>query len=112
MQIAVVTGAAGGMGRAIVDRLLADGLTVAGLDIDAAALVGMTALLGPEFVPLPVDLTDAEACAPRRRFSGQRIKAIVDFGELPLDPIVPAILFRPHKRFVAAQYSRIEYTVA
>lgn len=61
MRIAVVTGAAGGMGRAIVDRLLADGLAVAGLDIDAAALVGMAEPLGPGFLPVPVDLTDADA---------------------------------------------------
>jgi NAD(P)-dependent dehydrogenase (short-subunit alcohol dehydrogenase family) len=34
-RVAVVTGAAGGMGRAIVAQLLADGLAVWGLDIDA-----------------------------------------------------------------------------
>ena len=43
MRVAVVTGAAGGMGRAIVDRLLADGLMVVGLDIDGAALADMAA---------------------------------------------------------------------
>jgi 2-dehydro-3-deoxy-L-rhamnonate dehydrogenase (NAD+) len=61
MRIAVVTGAAGGMGRAIVARLLADGLTVAGLDIDSAALDQMAQALGPQFLPLPVDLTDPPA---------------------------------------------------
>ncbi len=60
MRVAVVTGAAGGMGRAIVARLLADGLTVAGLDIDGAALAGMDA---PGFHPVTVDLTDAAAIA-------------------------------------------------
>ena len=34
-RIAVVTGAAGGMGRAIVDRLLEDGLHVVGVDLNA-----------------------------------------------------------------------------
>jgi 2-dehydro-3-deoxy-L-rhamnonate dehydrogenase (NAD+) len=61
MKLAVVTGAAGGMGRAIVDRLLADGLTVAGLDINAPALTSMADTLGPNFLPLPVDLTDPAA---------------------------------------------------
>ena len=37
-KIAVVTGAAGGMGRAIVSRLIADGMTVVGLDVDAGGL--------------------------------------------------------------------------
>ena len=61
MRIAVVTGAAGGMGRAITDRLLADGLAVAGIDIDGAALDGMAAARGAGFVPLAVDLTDPAA---------------------------------------------------
>ena len=57
-RIAVVTGAAGGMGRAIVDRLLDDGLHVVGVDINTTALLGMSADL-PDFTP--EDLTDAEA---------------------------------------------------
>ena len=58
--IAVVTGAAGGMGRAIVARLLADGLSVVGVDIDAGALAEM-AKTRPAFEAEPCDLTDAGA---------------------------------------------------
>jgi 2-dehydro-3-deoxy-L-rhamnonate dehydrogenase (NAD+) len=61
-RIAVVTGAAGGMGRAIVDRLLDDGLLVVGVDIDAAALLGMRGGL-TGFTPEPCDLTDPVAIA-------------------------------------------------
>lgn len=73
-RIAVVTGAAGGMGRAIVDRLLDDGLHVVGVDINAAALLGMAADLS-DFTPESCDLTDAEAIFDlfdriTRRFGG------------------------------------------
>lgn len=61
-RIAVVTGAAGGMGRAIVDRLLHDGLHLVGVDIDAGALLAMSADLDG-FTPEPCDLTDPEAIA-------------------------------------------------
>lgn len=57
-RLAVVTGAAGGMGRAIVAQLLGDGFHVAGLDIDADALGAMAE---EGFTGLPVDLTDAAA---------------------------------------------------
>lgn len=60
-RIAVVTGAAGGMGRGIAARLLADGLTVVGLDIDAAGLAGMERELGGCFEGRALDLLDAEA---------------------------------------------------
>lgn len=62
MRKAVVTGAAGGMGRAITKRLLADGLAVAGFDIDSAGLAAM-ADCGPQFTPVTVDLTDPQAIA-------------------------------------------------
>jgi 2-dehydro-3-deoxy-L-rhamnonate dehydrogenase (NAD+) len=61
-RIVVVTGAAGGLGRAFSDRLLADGLTVVGVDVDGAALLTMAADR-EGFVAEAVDLTDAEAIA-------------------------------------------------
>jgi NAD(P)-dependent dehydrogenase (short-subunit alcohol dehydrogenase family) len=59
MRKAVVTGAAGGMGRAITRRLLDDGVAVAGFDIDAAGLAEMAEW--PQFSPHVVDLTDPAA---------------------------------------------------
>ena len=60
MKIACVTGAAGGLGRAIVAKLMADGLHVVGMDIDAAALQTMQS---DQFTAVPIDLTDAAAIA-------------------------------------------------
>ncbi len=59
-KIAVVTGAAGGMGRAIVGRLVEDGFHVIGFDIDATGLAEI-ARQGVKGVVL--DLTDAAAIA-------------------------------------------------
>lgn len=59
-RVAVVTGAAGGLGRAIVTQLLGDGLQVVGLDIDAAGLAEMTM---PGFTGMTCDLTDPAAIA-------------------------------------------------
>lgn len=60
-KIAVVTGAAGGMGRAIVAKLIADGMHVIGLDLDADALAEMAQ--APEFQGIATDLTDPDAIA-------------------------------------------------
>lgn len=57
-RIAVVTGAAGGLGRAISAKLLADGMQVVGLDIDAA---GLNEMAGTGFSGHVIDLTDAPA---------------------------------------------------
>lgn len=57
-RIAVVTGAAGGMGRAITTRLIEDGLHVIGFDVDAPGLRDMEQ---EEFEGMVVDLTSAEA---------------------------------------------------
>lgn len=60
-KIAVVTGAAGGMGRAIVSRLLGDGMQVVGLDVDAKGLTEMDGQAG--FTGMVTDLTDPDAIA-------------------------------------------------
>ena len=59
-KIAVVTGAAGGMGRAICAQLIKDGCHVVGLDVDDAGLAEMA---GAGFTGIVVDLTDAAAIA-------------------------------------------------
>lgn len=60
-KVAVVTGAAGGMGRAIVARLRSDGMQVVGLDIDTAGLAEMEAQDG--FTGIETNLMDAAAIA-------------------------------------------------
>jgi NAD(P)-dependent dehydrogenase (short-subunit alcohol dehydrogenase family) len=62
-RIAVVTGAAGGMGQAIVAQLVADGLRVAALDIDATGLSELAGKHDQRVVPVTADLTDAAAIA-------------------------------------------------
>ena len=62
-RIAAVTGAAGGMGRAIAAQLIANGLTVAGLDIDGEGLMERAGHHGPAFMPIEADLTDPAAIA-------------------------------------------------
>jgi 3-oxoacyl-[acyl-carrier protein] reductase/2-hydroxycyclohexanecarboxyl-CoA dehydrogenase len=57
-RIAVVTGAAGGLGRAITEHLVNDGLHVVGLDLDAAGLDDMRMA---EFTPKCCDLTEESA---------------------------------------------------
>jgi NAD(P)-dependent dehydrogenase (short-subunit alcohol dehydrogenase family) len=56
-RVAVVTGAARGIGRAIAAALLADELTVVGLDRDGAALSTTAEELGAGFRPVQADLT-------------------------------------------------------
>jgi NAD(P)-dependent dehydrogenase (short-subunit alcohol dehydrogenase family) len=57
---AVVTGAAGGMGQAIVAVLIRDGLHVHGLDVDTAGLKLLAERHGAAFMAHPVDLLDAD----------------------------------------------------
>lgn len=63
-QVAVVTGAATGIGFALADALLRKGLHVAVTDRDAQALDRAAARLrsgGGEVLPIQVDVTDAES---------------------------------------------------
>jgi meso-butanediol dehydrogenase / (S,S)-butanediol dehydrogenase / diacetyl reductase len=60
-RTALVTGAAGGIGRAIAGRLAADGYRVAIVDVDEAGLSATSAGAGSQVRPFPADVTDAMA---------------------------------------------------
>ena len=65
-RVVLVTGAAGGLGRAIALRYAADGAAIAAIDRDADALqslAGELAARGTACLPITCDVTDAPACA-------------------------------------------------
>lgn len=60
-QVAVVTGAARGIGAAIARRFLAEGARVIALDRDAEGIGALAETLGPACRPVTLDLLDAAA---------------------------------------------------
>lgn len=104
---AVVTGAASGIGLAIVRGLVAEGARVVGGDVNADLLKGVAAELGAAFVPMVSDVTreaDAEALVATavERFGGlhaafnvaggNRPGYIVDLAETDWDHVVDLCL--------------------
>jgi NAD(P)-dependent dehydrogenase (short-subunit alcohol dehydrogenase family) len=65
MRTAVVTGAGGGLGRAIATELAGRGWAVWATDVDAAAAAQTAAAIGGEAKAAPLDVTDASACRDR-----------------------------------------------
>ena len=62
-QVAVVTGAASGIGLASAEAMLAAGARVVLVDRDRQALMPLCERLGPDALPLVIDLLDARQCA-------------------------------------------------
>ena len=62
-QVAVITGAASGIGLASAQALVAAGARVVMVDRDAVALKAACAPHGAAMLPLVIDLLDAKACA-------------------------------------------------
>jgi 3-oxoacyl-[acyl-carrier protein] reductase len=59
-RAAVVTGAGRGIGLAIARRLISDGWTIAGCDMLEAELSAAAGVLGDQFRPYPLDVTDEQ----------------------------------------------------
>lgn len=63
-KVAIITGAAGGFGRALVKAFIEKGVRVGAGDIDGKALAAMEAEYGRErMLALPLDISDPAACA-------------------------------------------------
>ncbi|MCG7505401.1 SDR family NAD(P)-dependent oxidoreductase [Mesorhizobium retamae] len=75
-NVVLVTGAAGGIGRSICERLVADGYSVAATDINAEGLKDLEASLGGSLKAYPADQTDLA-----------KVEALVAQAEKDLGPI-------------------------
>lgn len=62
-KVAAITGAASGIGLATTEALLAEGAKVVLVDRDVKALEAVCARLGPDAIPLVIDLLNPESCA-------------------------------------------------
>ncbi|MYY08552.1 2,3-dihydro-2,3-dihydroxybenzoate dehydrogenase [Streptomyces sp. SID4919] len=79
-SVALVTGAARGIGAAVVDGLVREGATVAAVDIDADGLKDLAERSGGRVVPFTADVADPAAVAD-----------VVDRTERDIGPIVTGV---------------------
>lgn len=90
-KVALVTGAAAGIGRAICHRFIADGATVLAGDIDDGALAALHHDLGDGVVPLHLDVTSeisvADAASHAEALGGLDI-AVANAGKGAFSSIV------------------------
>ncbi|MFE0102883.1 2,3-dihydro-2,3-dihydroxybenzoate dehydrogenase [Streptomyces sp. NPDC059009] len=75
-SVALVTGAARGIGAAVVDGLVREGVTVAAVDVEADGLAGLAERSEGRVVPFAADVADAAAIAD-----------VVDHVERDIGPI-------------------------
>jgi 3-oxoacyl-[acyl-carrier protein] reductase len=91
-RVAVVTGAASGIGRAIVHRLAGEGVRVAVADVYAAGLERLTRELGAKTVhPFVVDLTDPGAVAELAGRVGGEVGDVSFLVNVAGGPVAPSL---------------------
>ena len=101
-QVALITGAGSGMGRAITIRLAGEGASVLALDIDARRLEETAALTTGTVVVREADVSDLDAC------TAAVAACVAEFGRLDVLGNVAGIYVASHAtELTLAQYRRI-----
>jgi NAD(P)-dependent dehydrogenase (short-subunit alcohol dehydrogenase family) len=88
MRTAVVTGAAGGIGRAICERLATDGYRLVIVDLSpklAETAVDLEMLSGAAIVPVQVDLTDDDGISAVVKAAGNGVDLVVNNAGITRD---------------------------
>jgi NAD(P)-dependent dehydrogenase (short-subunit alcohol dehydrogenase family) len=75
-KVAIVTGAAGGIGSAVCRRLIEEGCQVAAVDLAEAGLKGLAEALGPNLLPVAADVSREEDCEAYVRQTVERFGAV------------------------------------
>ena len=75
-RVALVTGGASGIGRAVVERLVGEGARVVAWDIDAVKLQACQAALGEAVLAQQVDITDEAAIGAALAVANQHFGAL------------------------------------
>lgn len=88
-QTVVVTGAAGGIGKAVAARIVGEGGRVVGIDVSAEKLSATAAELGDAFTALAADITVPETAAAVLAAAGERIDALANVAGVMDDDAAP-----------------------
>ena len=89
-RVALITGAASGVGRATARQMVGEGASVYGVDIDQEGLQSISDELGERFSPKTVDIRDREACH-------EAVKGCVEhFGKLDIVANVAGVVRSHH----------------
>lgn len=88
-QTVVVTGAAGGIGKAVAARIVGEGGRVVGIDVSAEKLTATATELGERFYALAADITAPETAAALLAAAGERIDALANVAGVMDDDAAP-----------------------
>ena len=89
-RVALITGAASGVGRATARQMVGEGASVYGVDIDQEGLQSVADELGERFSPKTADIRDREACY-------EAVKECVEhFGKLDIVANVAGVVRSHH----------------